>query len=162
MGEIYLSQNKYVEAIETANKVLKAFPSGQKPPQREETSAHFILGRAYLLQAGQTENEDQPGAKALYEKARVELQQVIAVAPNLAGARYSMGLVNSKLGNPQQAIAEFEEVLRISPDHIPSLVNVAIVYFQEGQYDSAIERARKVTELDPKNQTAYDILGRPT
>ena len=128
MGEIYLSKNNYDKAIETANTVLNALPpESQDQLSREEISARFILGRAYLLQATQQEQTDAETAKELYKKAKDELEVVVGAARNLASAYYSLGLAHSKLENFQQAIEQFTEVLRMNPTHIPSLMNLAIV-----------------------------------
>ena len=97
LGEIYLSQNEYEKAIEQANAVLANVPDDQKATSREGISARFILGRAYLLQASQVEQEDPEAAKKLYEQAKQELEPVVNATQDLASAYYSLGLSQFKV-----------------------------------------------------------------
>lgn len=158
-AELYVIQSKYAEAIDMASKVLELTQDAEGPPQRELVSAHFTLGRAYFAQADAANQQEPEVAKALYAKAQSHLEQATQMNPELTGAFYSLGLVHLRQQNYQQAIAQFEIVIRRNPTHVPTLVNLAIVHFQEGQYESAIEQARKVTQLDANNATAYEVLG---
>ncbi len=158
-AELHVLQAQYAEAIELASKVLELTAGSDNASGREAISAHFTLGRAYFAQADAANAEDPEAAKALYGNAQNHLEQATQMNAGLTGAFYSLGLVHLRQHNLQQAIAQFEIVLQRSPEHLPSLINLAIAYFQEGQYESAIEQARKVVELDENNVTAYEILG---
>ncbi len=158
-AELHVLQAQYAEAIELASKVLELAASSEDSPSREVISAHFTLGRAYFAQADAVNAEDPDTAKPLYAKAQEHLEQAGNMNPGLTGAFYSLGLTHVRQQNFQQAIAQFEIVLQRSPAHLPTLINLAIAYFQEGQYDSAVEKALTVTELEPNNATAYEILG---
>jgi tetratricopeptide (TPR) repeat protein len=62
-------------------------------------------------------------------------------------------------GNLQQAEHLYEEILEVHPDHIPSLHLLGVIFYQMGDYDSAIEYIRKALRLNQDNPDAYNHLG---
>jgi tetratricopeptide (TPR) repeat protein len=54
---------------------------------------------------------------------------------------------------------EYREELRISPQHVPAMVDLARVYVDEKQFTQAISMAKRAAEVEPKNASARDILG---
>lgn len=158
IGEIYLAENTPEKAIESANAVLAALPKGQTTRTREEISARFILGRAYILLATKQEVENPTAAKETYTKAKTELEIVTNGTQGVIGANYSLGLVSLKLQDYQKAIEQFGIVLAANPQHLSSLLNLALAYFQAKQYDLAVANGDKAVALDPNNASIHNLL----
>ncbi len=158
LGETYLSKNEYDAAIQAAESMLAAAPNVENQVSREGIGAKFILGRAYLMKANAIEAENVEEANALYEKAVVELEPVVAGTADIPAANYSLGVAYSKLGKFEQAVDLFLRVLATNPDNVSSLQNLAVAYFQLNQYDAAIEHAKKAAALDPQNLLVHKLL----
>jgi predicted O-linked N-acetylglucosamine transferase (SPINDLY family) len=54
----------------------------------------------------------------------------------------------------------FQAALRLSPNHLPSLVNYVMVLRSQNDFDGAIESFRKALALDPGNGEAHERLAR--
>ena len=62
-------------------------------------------------------------------------------------------------GRVAEAIEHFEASLRIKPDNVPSLLNLARVEEERGRYDEAIARLRAALDIDPTDTTVLVNLG---
>lgn len=71
-------------------------------------------------------------------------------------AKLAMTLVNS--ANPMQGISMLREVLEEYPENETALYNLGILSMQSGQYDKAVERFLKLTELNAENVQAWFYL----
>jgi len=87
-------------------------------------SKHMAKGQAYLA----AEN---------YEKARVEFQNALQIAPKNAEARYDMGVVAEKLGNPREAAQFYQGAIDANPDYIDARTKLARLYLFAGVPDRA-------------------------
>ena len=62
-------------------------------------------------------------------------------------------------GRVAEAIEHFEQSLRLKPDNVPTLLNLARVEEQRGRLDEAIARLRAALEIDPTDTTVLLNLG---
>jgi tetratricopeptide (TPR) repeat protein len=62
--------------------------------------------------------------------------------------------------NYAQARADFTETVKLKPDDVQSLTNLAALDYKEGDFDQAISYCTSAIEIDPKATTAYDVCGR--
>jgi len=70
------------------------------------------------------------------------------------------GEANLQTGNFQQALADFEHALSISPDYIPALVGAGRTYLELNELDRAREKLSRAIKLSPKNALAHFYLGK--
>ena len=71
----------------------------------------------------------------------------------------AVALVNGE--DPMKGIMMLREVLKEDPDNVQAHLQLGLFSVQSGQYDKAVERFRKVLELDPANNAeAWFFLGR--
>jgi tetratricopeptide (TPR) repeat protein len=87
---------------------------------------HMERGRAYL-------------AAANYEKARVEFQNVLQIAPKDAEARFELGVVAEKLNNPRQALQFYQGALDVDPERLDARADLARIFLFAGAPDRALE-----------------------
>ena len=64
----------------------------------------------------------------------------------------------SARGQKRAAITLLEEALRLDPDHVPTLISMAVMLLADDP-KAAEAAARRAAELEPKNARAWNIVG---
>jgi tetratricopeptide (TPR) repeat protein len=89
---------------------------------------------------------DEPAARAVFTKARAELEQTVRNQPDYAAALCAVGVVDAILGNKEDAIREGKraaELMPVSKNSLegPMLIQyLAVIYAWTGEKDGAIEQ----------------------
>ncbi len=78
---------------------------------------------------------------------------------SLVQKRFQQGLAFRKKGNTRQARKRFEQVLKLQPKHLESLLLLGADAYDNGDLRKATNLFRKATKADPKNAAAYFNLG---
>ncbi len=91
--------------------------------------------------------------------AQRELQSAISLLPAAPQPYYLLGLAAKTQNRPEDAIASFQQVLRIDPDDVGSNVNLGQLYAQQRKYLEAIAVLRTALAAEPYNATALYNLG---
>jgi predicted Zn-dependent protease len=97
---------------------------------------HLEKGHAYL-DAGN------------YEKARVEFQNALQIAPIDPEARFENGVVDEKLGKNREAAQFYQGVIDVSPDHVGARTNLARLYLFSGAADKTLELIQPALQKKP-------------
>jgi tetratricopeptide (TPR) repeat protein len=84
-----------------------------------------------------------------FEKARVEFQNALQIAPKDAQARYEMGIVDEKLGNPREAAQFYQGALDVDPDHIGARTKLARLYLFAAGPNQALDLIKPAIEKHP-------------
>ena len=105
---------------------------------RNSPRSHLVLGQQAI------EAEE-------WDKAAAELEQAIALDPELANASvyFHLGLAYNFLEQPQEAITAYEAVLQLDPDQAVVHWNLAITYLEVGRYADARASLETYAELTP-------------
>ncbi len=136
-GYIYLVQQNWDSAINTLEKLYQNYPS---------TQTASLLIRAYK---GAGDN-----AKAIaFIEAAIEKYQDAANPLKLQLAELQMQ------ANPQQALAEYQQILQQEPNNIIALNNLAWIYHDMGNYDEALSYAKQAHQLNPNIAQVKDSYG---
>ena len=96
-------------------------------------SAHELLGLVYLWRDKQ------------HEQAVAELKRAVAYSPSWFSANTMLGYALNYAGRPEEAIANAEQVLRLSPrteDYLPVLAGA---YVLTRRYEEAIATCQKIS-----------------
>lgn len=93
------------------------------------------------------------------EVAERLLEEMIEARPESADLYYNLGNNLSRQGRNDEALAAWASALDRNPDHIPALVNSAIVLAQAGELAEAERRCRRVLDLQPDHPGALSSLG---
>jgi tetratricopeptide (TPR) repeat protein len=106
LGEVYLRQNK----IDEAEKVLVQGLAIED----QSYLGHLNLARVYWEKARGV--KDLAQAKPMLEKCYEEVKRALSLNPNLAGAHLLKGNLLLRVGRAGDALAEFDEYLRLEPN----------------------------------------------
>jgi tetratricopeptide (TPR) repeat protein len=97
---------------------------------------HLEKGQSYL-------------AAGNYEKARVEFQNALQIAPLDPEARYENGVVDEKLGKVREAAKFYQAAIDVSPDHLGARTNLARLYLLSGGADQTLALIQTAIEKHP-------------
>jgi tetratricopeptide (TPR) repeat protein len=122
--------------------------------QRKTPGSDVDLGRAYgqvgkLLMAAE-----------LYDQAEPYLLNASALEPGELAWPYFLAHAYRLKFRADLAIARFEDVLRLKPDHVPSLVWLGTMQLDGGRADLAEPLLAKAVSLDPQSAAARFELGK--
>jgi tetratricopeptide (TPR) repeat protein len=81
-------------------------------------------------------------------------------SPDNPWGHYMYGLSSWKAGDPEQAIASFDEALRLDPQHRKSLLNSARVLLETSRPREALERVERAMGIEPLSGEGLRLLGR--
>ena len=70
--------------------------------------------------------------------------------PKLVSALSNLGVLLAKTNRTTEAIAKFEEVLRIDPKHEKAIFNLGALYAASGDYKRAVPLLEKAAGQDPR------------
>ena len=138
LGVALLEQFKYKEAAEAFKRALQIDPK-------------LALARINLSIA-LFNVPDLPGSQR-------EAQAAIALAPNAPQPHYILGLIAKTQARPDDAVAPFQQVLKIDPNDVGANVNLGQIYSTQRKFTEAIALFRVALAAEPYNATALYNLG---
>ena len=99
------------------------------------------------------------GVTKQHDKALSQVERAFALDPNFPDALFVMAQVLIWIGNPEEAIPLLQKALRPNPIPPVQFLNVlSTAYRVAGQYDKAIEAAKKAVQRASNSQLAYLYL----
>lgn len=90
---------------------------------------------------------------------RLALEELVSRYPAAPNAHYALGAYISP-DDPEGAMEEFRRELRSTPDHYPSLLQMALIETQRGRAAEALPMAEQAAKLAPDVPAARLALGR--
>jgi len=97
---------------------------------------------------------------ASYADERQLWADVVRSQPDNYMAHSVLGCIDLFQRNlPSEAVVEFEEALRLNPDHRNSAVNLAASLSQTGRHQEAIDKLEAVRKSSPDSPSVLDNLG---
>ncbi len=138
IGVALLEQYKAKEAVESFTRALEIKP--------DLLMARINLSIAFYYLP------DADSAKREAEKSLIQ-------DPNKPHPHYLLGLIARAQNRFEEAIAQFERVLKIDPDDVGSNINVGQIFGQQKKYTEAIAAFRRAIAAEPYNETALYNLG---
>ena len=99
-------------------------------------------------------------AAELYDQAEPHLLNAAVLEPGELAWPYFLAHAYRLSFKPDKAIARFEEVLRLKPDHVPSLVWLGTMHIDNGRADLAEPLLTTAVSLDPRSAAALFELGK--
>ena len=87
-----------------------------------------------------------------FDKALVEFQNALQIAPKDPRARLEMGIVDEKIGNPREAAQFYQASIDVSPDNTEARARLARLYLFSGAPEQAMELIRPALEKHPDDR----------
>ena len=165
IGLLYIRFEYFENAFDTLAELLRA---GNASPKVIEAFGLTMLRMPYLpkeIPAAQREKiliAGQAGinmAARRQDQARAAFDTLLAQYPNEPNVHYGFGVFMLSQ-DADIALKEFNRELEISPNHYPSMVQMAFEYLKRDQYNDALPLAEKAVQLAPKLYAARNVLGR--
>jgi len=89
-----------------------------------------------------------------YEKARIEIKNVLQIDPKFAEAYYIMGQLEEKKKELSKSLSNYKKAIELDPGHIKAKVSLAKIYVIAGT-DDFINKAKQLLEEVKKVQPVY-------
>lgn len=107
--------------------------------------AHHTLGHALVAQGRDDE-------------AIIEYQAAVALQPR-PEVRYILGTTLSRQRRYEEAVAQFSEMLKDTPENVPVLVQIGIARALQGKINEAVAALNEALRIDPTDAGAHNSLG---
>jgi tetratricopeptide (TPR) repeat protein len=142
LAELYWRVSRVGEAIRDAEAVLKENPN--------YPDAHRLLARIYWHMLG--ENQAEKGSKESLRKAIEHLEALTRSNPADTDSWLVLGRLYKVNNQGAQAEEAFRKALNAEPGSKTVIANLAQLYFEQGDYDQALDLLKKLpeNELDPQ------------
>jgi adenylate cyclase len=138
--DVWFGMTEYPE-----QSLAQAFELAQKAISLDDSNAaaYSVLGQVY-------------GMKRQYEKAIAECERAVSLDPNSAENLMRLGTVLNYAGRAGEAIPYLQNAIRLNPLPAANYFNMlAFAYRESGQYEKAIEAAKKALQREPNTQSPY-------
>jgi tetratricopeptide (TPR) repeat protein len=157
------------EQFEVAYEILREFAREQNEgPKIIEAFGLDILRMPFLPAEAPPDKRElvlMAGRAAYYMAARRPAEsrqvfdQLLARYPDAPNVHYAFGvfLLNSE---PDAAIEEFKQELKLSPSHAAAMLQIAFEYLKRGDYAAGLPFAEKAVGIAPRLFPGRNALGR--
>lgn len=126
-GALQLQQKNYEAAITSAERLATAYP--------EAVRAHNF-GAVTYMRVGDL------------DKAEASIKRALELSPDNVDAHFNQAMLFKRRGSLEESSLMVNKTLELQPSHTKSILLMARNLFLQGQYDEAIEWARKATVYD--------------
>ena len=151
VAQAYLSKNEVTEAVSYLEKTVKTAPSLY--------SVNKILGDIYYKKS-KGRNLDQKQRNRLTRKTAAEYEIYLKRYKNDVNIHMKQGLLYEVMKNYEQAIAHYQEIIKLDPNAAIPYNQLAWIYVDTGRnFVEALAYAKKAVELSPNNGNIVDTLG---
>jgi tetratricopeptide (TPR) repeat protein len=100
-----------------------------------------------------------PAYQAQLSAAEQEYLASITARPDQWTSHYNLGNYRLGRGETREAVASFEEALRLEPQAVTAMVNASIAHARLGEIDEAEKLLQKALEVAPDNAAAHFNMG---
>ena len=85
-------------------------------------------------------------------EAKKVCQFIIKEHPRYGLANFNLGYIAMQENNLSLAKYYYEKSLQINPDHVQTLINLAVVYYQTNQKNYIIPLLNRALKIEPTNE----------
>jgi Flp pilus assembly protein TadD len=148
LGRTYLTEFQAGWAANPSAALRHSIESAQQALALDDTypDTYHLLGSIYLF-------------VKRHEDAKVAIAKALELSPNHSLAKANRGMILTYSGEPDGAIAELKEAMRLSPVY-PDwfLSELGRAYFQNGRYEEAIDVLSRRLRHNPESGEALVLL----
>ncbi len=162
-----------IEQMKAAQAKLTSTPKDQQDPVKAQINQAGGTAVTELSAALELEKADDPNrsivlsrlgeayeSMAKWQEASDTYQKAIALKPDAAANYNNLGNDLAKLGKVDEARTAYQKYVDLKPDDAAlAWRNFGTVLYNSNRMKESIEPLQKATTLDPKNATAWLLLG---
>ncbi|KAA1247131.1 tetratricopeptide repeat protein [Aquimarina sp. RZ0] len=169
-GETQMSKGKYDVALEYFNKADQLTPNYY--------ILHINFGVLYAAQNNHDKakkyfesavnmNINSPApeyfygrylsSQKKYSEAEIYLKKALHKSPNHIQSKQLLASIASKTISPEEEIKSLLEIIKNNPT-VETYINLSLIYYKNGDYESTISTCRKILKTDPNNAFAYNNM----
>jgi tetratricopeptide (TPR) repeat protein len=134
-----------IEALGINALRMPFLPSEVSPDKREMI---LLAGRAFYYMA----------ARQVQDTERA-FQELVSRYPQTPNVNYAHG-VFLLIDTPDAALEAFKRELKVSPTHIPALLQIAFEYLKRNEFEAAKPFAEQAVQISPNLFATHNALGR--
>ncbi len=134
LGISYLDQLQYADAIQAFTEVVKLRP--------DYADGYTNIGLTNI----QWEK---------YSSAKSALDKALSLSPENARALYYSALVERRTGHSEAEIADLKKVVEQYPQSRDARRELGISYYQQHNYEAAMDQFQKLQQIDPDDLAAH-------
>jgi tetratricopeptide (TPR) repeat protein len=139
LAEVYIADRQFQKAIDTLKKAAELNPNNIK--------TMITMARVHM-------------AAQDFQKAMRITERLEKSYSEYAPVYFLQASIFEMMGKKKAAIGKHKKALELSPNHVPSLNNLAYLYTDGyGPIEKAVDMAQKAKELAPKDGRITDTLG---
>ena len=112
----------------------------------DNATAHALLAEALIRQG-----ENRKGVE--------NLQEALRIRPNSAKIHHECGLLEAKLDNYDEAIAQYREAIQLRPEYAATYNDLGVALSKVGRLEEGERALTEAIERDPRNAQAYNNHG---
>jgi putative PEP-CTERM system TPR-repeat lipoprotein len=143
-ANLLMSEGKDAEALAVYRQITAVNPG--------EYLAHLAIAKLLMKQGG------EKGAEDALKQADAALKAAEAAAPGSPVVKYSRAVFEYSRGHLSEANNAILQVLKLSPDHLPSLLIQAMISEGLGNYEQSRRSAERVWAQLPDNVDAARLV----
>jgi tetratricopeptide (TPR) repeat protein len=138
LADLYFRVGRVHDAEMTARSLLKSSP--------DDIDAHKLLGRIYLRQLGEGQNDVSSASPAgnVLDQAIAEFEKIVALQPKSVEDHMVLGQLYTVKHQPDKAEAEFKTAQAIEPESEQVVLNLARLYAESGNMQQAVKAIESV------------------
>lgn len=152
-GGVLFGAERYAEAIADFEAAAKLRP--------EQSAPHRNLALIYRLQGDVAARMKDASAEELFKKAIVELDLATDRSPHDAVAHAMRGDVSMRMGNDDEAIADFRKAAAREQDlskRARSYREIGAIHQRAGRLDEAVKEYLRALSFDDKDADTHRLL----
>lgn len=121
--------------------------------RRREAARRWTPALAAVLLAGMllTSSVWLRERLSVYRSAESFWSDTVRKSPRKPRPVYNLAVVHFRLGRLPEAIAGFQDVLRLEPDNVDALCQLGDIHRDEGEYQAAMEKYLRALRIKPRS-----------
>ena len=156
LADKFQREERLEEAIGAMTKAIELSPwSSTGKDDRKSSHAELLSQRARLFhRLSQKKKEEGKDPESLLRKSLENFNQAVELSPSSPGFYINRGNIHSKLGDQQQAIADYDKALKLPISRTERILahgNRATLFELLGQQHQALQDLRWLVRLEPSN-----------
>jgi tetratricopeptide (TPR) repeat protein len=150
MAESYLRNNRVREAVDTAEKAIRANP--------DNIEAHKLLSGIYIQLIGRA-NAQQPPSQETINSAIREFEEIVRIDPNERQAFLMLGRLFQIKGDRNKATEIYKKFLGVEPGSEEGVTALAKLQMDAGNNKEAATLLEEFIKRRPDSDVALETLG---